>query len=492
MRKRLSSWYPEPSARHPLQKVAIGFLASVLACVVLSPAREFLTLANVALILVLVVMLAAVKVGRGAAVASALGGTLGFAYVFLPPHFSLWITELRYALTAIIMLAVALITGQLTSNLKQAAEAARRKEARAHLLYEAAGDLAGATTLPQAIAIAREKLKRDFDLDLAVLVDPDAGAATAAGIPADLAMQVVDSGDAATTGDMLCLPLLAPTRTRGVAAVSPLTNDELADDELRQMLATLMSLLGIAIERIHYVEAAQAFSLHAESERLRNSLLTALSHDVRTPLAGLVATADALALSPPLTELQHGLAMSIRDQGMRVSGMVTKLLDMARLQSGAVVLRKRPHDIRQAIDNVLASLAAILAGIEVAVEVSPNLPGVDFDALLIERVLHNLLENAAKQAPVATHIAIGAGGSDGDLVVTVTDDGPGVPPPIRDHLFEKFVHGETPERTAGIGLGLAICHGIIAAHGGRIWHEPVAPCGTRFGFVLPANLPAAP
>lgn len=492
MRKRLSSWYPEPPARHPLHKIALGFLASALTCMALSPARDFLTLANVALVLVLVVMLVAVKVGRGAAVAAALGGALGFAYVFVPPHFSLWITELRYALTAVIMLAVALITGQLTSNLKQAAEAARRKEARARLLYEAAGDLAGATTLPQAIAIAQEKLKRDFDLDLVVLVDPDADTALATGVPSDLAMKVVEEGGETVAEDMLCLPLLAPTRVRGVAAVSPLSGQELADGELRQMLATLVSLLGIAIERIHYVEVAQEYSLHAESERLRNSLLTALSHDVRTPLAGLVTTADALALSPPLTAVQRSLALSIRDQGMRVSGIVTKLLDMARLQSGAIVLCKRPHDIRHLIDNVLASLATILEGIEVHVEMSPDLPGVDFDALLVERVLHNLLENAAKQAPTATRITVAIGGCGGGLAVAVTDDGPGVPPAIRDRLFEKFVHGEAPERTAGVGLGLAISRTIVDAHGGRIWHEPVAPRGTRFGFVLPAQPPAAP
>ena len=252
------------------------------------------------------------------------------------------------------------------------------------------------------------------------------------------------------------------------------------------MLATCAALLAISLERIHYIEVAQQSTLQIESERLRNSLLTAVSHDLRTPLAVLVGLADALKLTP-LQAQQAEVAEAMRRSALRMGALVNNLLDMARLQSGAVQLNRHWLPLQEVVGSALASLDEVLAGRDVAVDLPAELPLVELDAVLIERVLVNLLENAAKYAGGPIRISARAAGR---LVeIDVADHGPGFPPGGEDRLFDKFERGDRESATPGVGLGLAICKAIVEAHGGRISAHNEAAGGACVRVELPLGQP---
>jgi len=248
--------------------------------------------------------------------------------------------------------------------------------------------------------------------------------------------------------------------------------------------------VAIAIERLHYVDVANRAQLDTASERLRNSVLAALSHDVRTPLTALVGLADSLSImKPPLPEAARETAVALREQAARMNGMVSNLLDMARLSAGHVTLRKEWQLLGEVAGAAVQSLRHALAGHRVAIELPPTLPLIEFDAVLIERVFCNLLENAAKYSPAGSTIVIGAREADGFAELSVRDDGPGLPAGRHDELFGLFVRGEHESSVPGTGLGLAICRSIVEAHAGTIHAEDRPGGGTQVIFTLPLGSP---
>jgi two-component system sensor histidine kinase KdpD len=291
----------------------------------------------------------------------------------------------------------------------------------------------------------------------------------------------------------LMLPLKAPMRLRGVLAVEPADRRALGPDP-RRLLDTCASLLAISLERIHYIDVAQKSTLQIESERLRNSLLSAISHDLRTPLSALVGLADALALSrEPLSPEQQETAASMRSSALRMNTLVGNLLDMARLEAGAVPLNRAWQPLEEVVGSALAACAPLLAGRPLRVTLADDLPLLELDAVLFERVLVNLVENAAKYTPAGSGIEITAR-VDGERVLLCVDDhGPGLPAGREELLFEKFERGAKESATPGVGLGLAICRAIVQAHGGTIHGETRrlhgAIDGARFSIRLPLGQP---
>jgi len=219
-------------------------------------------------------------------------------------------------------------------------------------------------------------------------------------------------------------------------------------------LATISSLVGIAIERLHYVDVAQATQVQIVSERLRSSILSALSHDLRTPLTALVGLADSLALAkPPLEATALETAEAIHEQALRLSGLVGNLLDMARLHAGSVTLRKEWQLLEEVVGASIQLLGRSLANHRIRVALSRDMPLVEFDAVLVERVLCNLLENAAKYSPPGSEIEIAGEMKEGFAEVSVCDHGPGFPLDKQDAMFEMFVRGAVESATPGVGLG---------------------------------------
>jgi two-component system sensor histidine kinase KdpD len=238
------------------------------------------------------------------------------------------------------------------------------------------------------------------------------------------------------------------------------------------------------------VDLAQKAVVSMESERLRNSLLAALSHDLRTPLTVLIGLADVLALSAPtLSAEQRETAASIQDEARRMSALVTNLLDMARIESGDVTLNLQWQSFEEVVGAVLRAMQLVLKSREVILRVPRDLPLVRFDAMLIERVLANLFENASKYTPSGTAITLSAEILEGYLSVSVSDDGPGLPKGREEAVFQKFARGERESATPGVGLGLPICRAIIDAHGGKITGRNHPSGGAVFTFTLPLGHP---
>jgi two-component system sensor histidine kinase KdpD len=295
------------------------------------------------------------------------------------------------------------------------------------------------------------------------------------------------------------VPLKAPMRIRGVLALRPASPSWFLIPEQMQQLETLARQIAIALERVHYVEVAQTAVVQMESERLRNTLLAAMSHDVRTPLTALVGQAESLAASSPLTDTQREAAQSIRREANELSTLVTNLLEMARLDSGQVELRREWQSVEEVIGSAIRSTRHALGALAVETNVPADLPLVEFDAGLIERVLVNLLENAVKYGqplrrtgPLAV---ISASVTPTTLALSVRDFGPGLPAASkgREHvLFEKFTRGQSESSTRGVGLGLAICHAIVQAHHGQIRAAQAPSGGAEFTLTLPRTSPPAP
>jgi two-component system sensor histidine kinase KdpD len=263
--------------------------------------------------------------------------------------------------------------------------------------------------------------------------------------------------------------------------------------EQRQLLDTFAALIAIALERVHYVGVAQDALLRMESERLRNSLLAALSHDLRTPLTVLVGLAESLAFtSPKLSAAQLETAEAIQDEARRMSTLVSNLLDMARIESGNVTLNLQWQPLEEVVGAALEDTRGMLHRHRVVVNLPRDLPLVKFDAVLIERVLVNLLENASKYTPPGSTVTLSAEAIADRLCVTVADDGPGLPAGREEAVFQKFTRGERESATPGVGLGLAICRAIVESHQGKITAAQRPGGGATFTFTLPLGIPPLP
>ncbi len=481
----------------------LACLATTLVAVALLP---YFDLANIVMLFLLTVALVAWRLGGGPAVLAAFVSVAAFDFFCVPPRLSFAVSDVQYLVTFVVMLAVALIIGQMTAGLRYQARVAMHREERSRALYEFARDLSSPLQTGEVVERATGFIARTFRADVAILVLNETDRLhfpgdrpPPLGVDLGTAQWAFDNTQPAGLGtdtlagsEFLYVPLRAPMRTRGVLAIKPESRRLMLVPEQKRQLDTFAALTAIALERVHYVEVAQQALLRMESERLRNSLLAALSHDLRTPLAALVGLAESLALTKPeLSREQLDTTRAITDEARRMSALVNNLLEMARIQSGDVKLNRQWLPFEEVVGSALQSAQAALTRHRVEIALSPNLPLVEFDATLIERVLYNLLENAAKYTPEGTVVKLTAEVSGRDLLVTVSDNGPGVPRGQEDLIFEKFTRGTREPTTPGVGLGLAISRAIVDAHRGRIWAANNPAGGARFSFTLPLGTPPA-
>ncbi|WP_295992689.1 two-component system sensor histidine kinase KdpD [Rugamonas sp.] len=488
--------------------------ASLATALIATPLLAYLDLANIAMLFLLVVVLVAVRFGRGPSVMATCVSVACFDFFFVPPRFTFAVTDFQYLITFAVMLAVGLITGHLTSDLRFQARVASQREARSRALYEFARELSGALLTEQIFETTQNFIQSAFRARATMLVADDGGrlllprqttsdSATFAHLGAldmGIAQWAFDHAESAGLGTdtlpasrIFYLPMVAPMRTRGVLAIEPEHRRWILVPEQRRQLDTFAALAAIALERVHYIEVAQNALVNMESERLRNSLLAALSHDLRTPLTSLVGLSESLAGSKPaLAPSQLEVAAALHDEALRMSALVSNLLDMARIQSGEVKFNLQWHAMEEVVGSALRASGSQLKGHHLSTQLSADLPLVRFDAVLIERVLSNLLENAAKYTPAGSHIAVQAEVRGLWLDVMVYDDGPGLPHGREEAIFEKFTRGERESAKPGVGLGLAICRAIVEAHGGKISAAPSPAGGAAFVFTLPLGTPPAP
>lgn len=260
------------------------------------------------------------------------------------------------------------------------------------------------------------------------------------------------------------------------------------------MLTVALVISGLMERNQRQAEARAALALEAETERMRSTLLASISHDLRTPLAVIAGASSSLVeesgrLGP---EEQKALAQSIYAQARDMSELVTKVLEMTRLEAGCIELRRDWASLAEIAGSVLARLGDALAGHLLVVDIPPDLPLVRIDAILIEQALANLVENAARHTPAGTAVRVSAERRGEELVVSVEDRGPGINQNDIERVFVKFHRGGAAPTGTGVGLGLAICRAVVGLHGGRVWVERPAGSGAAFRFTLPVEDAPAP
>ena len=499
----------KPINRSQLRSVGRQLLLTLLACalttIIAWPLYAHHNLATIVMLYLLTVLIVAVGLGAASSLLAAFLSVGMLAYFFVSPRFSFQVYDDQSLVTLAVMLVVAIITGQLAGGLSHQADEAESEAKRSRALYEMARDLTGALTVEQIVKIARKFLCRVFNADVSILLPDEAGVLQVCVehevscflIEPRLARMVFEHGapiecpqQPGSGYPAMYLPLNAAARVLGVLAVA------LPDGQVRhfqgqgERLAAMASLVAIAIERVYYADVARQTQVQVASERLRSSILSAVSHDLRTPLTVLVGLADSLnATQLPLGADAQAMAREISGQAGRLAGMVDNLLDMARLHAGEVSLHKEWLPIEEVIGSSIKLLGHALAQHSVKVNLAKGLPLVEFDAVLIERVLCNVLENAAKYSPPATLIEIEGQTREGVLEVKVSDCGQGFASDHTGKLFDMFVRGEVESSKPGVGLGLAICRAVVEAHAGSISASNRAEGGACVVFTLPLGDP---
>ena len=458
------------------------------------------------MVYLLAVVLIAVRFGRGPAVTASVLAVAAFDFFFVPPLLTFAVSDVQYLISFAIMLTVALIISSLTASVRLQASVAGQRERRTAMLYAMTRELAGTRGQEPMGHVAVRHVSEVFESQ-AVVLFPDAagrvrhprGASTPGSLRgADLAVAqwVQDHGEPAGLGtdtlpsaDSVYLPLKGSQAVLGVLAVLPANVRRVLLPEQFHLLETFAGQIAIALERALLAEQAQRAQVHAETEGLRNALLASISHDLRTPLAVISGASSSLVERGERlgAEERKALAASIFEQSQQMGGLVGNVLEMTRLEAGAIALNRDWHSMSEIAGAVLRRLQDRLESHPVEVDLPMELPLVRVDAALIEQVLANLIENAAKHTPPGTRITLRVDRQDDGLLVSVEDAGPGLPAGDPEQLFAKFHRGNTEGTVAGVGLGLAICRAIVRLHGGRIWAETRAEGGAAFRFTLPVE-----
>jgi len=468
-----------------------------------------LSITDVAMVYLLGAMVVASRCGRGPSVMAAVLSIALFDFLFVPPYYTFEVSDLNYILTFGTMLVVALLISGFTLRIREQAQMAREREHRTAALYALSRDLGDTRTREQVVTAARQHLGDSFGSTAQLLAPgPDGRLALLQPIAptpvidekelsvADWAFRRGELAGAGTTtlpgASALHLPLAGPAGVVGVLVLSSPDLMRFQDPSERHLLETFAGQVGVALERVTLSERTQQARLEVEAERLRTSLLSSLSHDLRTPLGVITGAASSLRESGDAmaAESRRELLDSIVEEAQRMNRLIRNLLDMIRVETGSLQVQKEWQPLEDAVGVALIRLGERLRDHPVEVHLPPELPLVPLDAVLLEQVFINLLENAAKYTPAGTPIEISATVGPGIVTVSVADRGPGLAPGEEDRVFEKFYRGGDAPPGRGVGLGLTISRGIVIAHGGRIWAENRPEGGALFRFTLPLTGPA--
>jgi two-component system sensor histidine kinase KdpD len=465
------------------------------------PFQQAIAQIDAAMVYLLAVVITAARYGRGPSALAGLLSVVAFDLCFVPPYWTFSVFDFRFVFTFGVMFVVALLMGSLTTRVREQASTARQRERRTATLYAVSRDLATARTRPDLARVTLRHLHDLFQGTVRLLLPGEGGrlvliAELPGGGISDkdlgVAQWVFEHGEAAGLGsntlpaaEALYLPLATAERNLGVVGLRPDDPDRFDDPAQRQLVEAILGQAAVALERTQLAEEKRLVHLEFEAEQLRTSLLSSLSHDLRTPLAGIEGAASSLLEenSRLTSDSRRELATTIVEEARRMTRLIGNLLDMVRVESGALAVRREWHVLEEVVGAALARVEERLAGRPVTTRVPGDLPLVPIDDVLVEQVIINLLENAAKYTPAGTAIDVEAVSRGGEVIVGVADRGPGVPVGEEERIFEKFHRAS--RGAGGIGLGLAICRGIITAHAGRIWVDHRAGGGAVFRFTLP-------
>lgn len=492
-RGRAPPWNP--------RSIAITTLACAATTLLALSLSGFFDAPNLVTLFLLTVVVVSLRLGRAAAVWGALLSVACFDFFFVPPYLSFAISDAQYLFTFALILVVALVASDAGSRLRADARSARAGERREAAVARVARDLSAAIEPDQIVDICRNTIAPLFEARIALILPNSNDRLPHAGNGGfeDLAVakwsydHVQRAGRGTGTlnaANALYLPLKAPIRCRGVLAIQPREWKCLEEPDEKRLLDACCSSIALALERIHFAAVAQETLVRIEGERLRNSLLSAVSHDLRTPLTAIRGLAETLEGGTDLSaDERTDVARAIRQQAQGLHRVVTNLLDLARMQSAGVRLNREWHSLSEIVGSALSRLGPALSTRVVRTDFPSHLPLLEVDASLIERVMVNLLDNALKYTPADTEILIAAKAVGNAMYCFVEDDGPGLPTGDPEQFFNSFVRGQRESPISGVGLGLALCRNIVTAHGGTIRAEAIKPAGTRFEISIPLGTP---
>ncbi len=462
---------------------------------------------DIAMVYLLGVLVTASRTSMWPSLFAAVLSIAAFDFFFVPPYYTFAVSDVRYLITFIVMFIVSFVISRLTLRVRQQAEAARLRERRTASLYNLSRDLVRERGTNRLSEIAVKHISEVFDGKVALLIPDDQGRLSPAVdgalsfVPDEqehsVAQWVYEHRQPAGLGTdtlpgakALYLPLISSGGPVGVVGILRRRSDDELDPEQFHYLEAFANQTATAIERSFLGEAAQRALLKAETESLRNTLLSSISHDLRTPLSAITGAATTLLQRDVLidTDSRLDLAETIQEEAEHLNRIIKNVLDMTRLESGAITVNKEWQSLEEIVGVVLNRLGDRLNDHPVTVKLPGNLPLIPFDGLLIEQVLMNLFDNAIKYTPKGAPLELSAKEDFYTVTVSLADRGPGIPPGEEEHIFEKFVRGR--RTTGGVGLGLAICRTVINAHGGKIWAENRPDGGAVFSFTLSsAGLP---
>jgi two-component system sensor histidine kinase KdpD len=495
---------PAPQTPRQWSRYVSAALIVLLCSVVASVMLPYFAPANLIMVFLLGNVLIAIRYGRGPSILAPFLSVLVYDYFLVPPYMTFAVSDTEYLITFGVMLLVSLTISRLTIRIKEQVEFSRERERRTFSLYQMSRDFAGSSSVDDLVQIALRHIADVFSSDVVILLPDAAGGLQPRGTPQALAwlteqeMSVArwayDRGQSAGWGTQtlpgsrgLYLPLLTSKRTAGVLGLYPPQQELFLSPDQLHLLETFTNQTALAIERARLAEETEQTQLQIETERMRNSLLSSVSHDLRTPLAAITGAASGILqrgenLDPQSTEL----AQIAYEEAGRLNRLVGNLLDMTRLESGSVHVNKEWQPLEEVVGTTLARLDAALKDHPLKARLPDDLPLVPIDSVLIEQVLVNLLENAIKYTPAGSPIELSAWAENGGVTVEVADSGAGLPPGQEEAIFDKF-YRVRPSMTGGVGLGLTICRAIVTAHGGRMWAANRPEGGASFRFTLPLD-----
>ena len=486
------------------------YLWAVISVSIVTGVGEILTphfdLVNIVLLYLLPVLVSAVRWGRGPSVLSSLLGVLTFNFFFVPPIYTFAVANIEHLFVLAVFFLVALVTSAMAAKLRLELKKATEREERTSTLYALSREIAAKTDTEQVLKTFVDKVAETIHGSAIVLMqEPNADALVQLASTGDeslfdekeyaVARWVMAHGQPAgrelgmfdRSSSLFFFPIKAEDKTLAVLGIRLTMENATLSPDQRQLVETFANLVAVAIVRLQFAKEVEQAKWLAESERLHRTLLNSISHDFRTPLASITGAVTSLLAEGSLysEEVKTIFLNTIKEEAHRLNRFIENLLDMVRLESGTLKVKKKWCDLQDIIGVVLRETRDVLQGHPLRIDIPPDSPSVMADFILVEQVLINLLENAAKYASPGSEISIAAHGRDDVLFLVVADPGPPIPAAEREHVFDKFHRLHSSSQAGGTGLGLSICKGIIEAHGGAIWVDSSPEYGNRFTFSLP-------
>jgi two-component system sensor histidine kinase KdpD len=491
-------WQPHHPWRRYLWGVALVAAATGI-CALFAP---YISPTNLVVIYLLSTVLAAIFLGRGPAILASFLSVAAFDYFFVPPQLTLAVTDTEYILTFFGLLAVSLVISYLTAQVREQAEAAQRREAQTAALYALGHDLTATVGLEEVAKTIITHISQTFSREVAIFLPEDGQLRlfnASPGLDTDekelaVATWTFEHGQLAGRGtdtlpeaSMHYQPLKTTRGVIGVLGVKPASPASYMSPDQRRTLDAFVNQVALAIEGARLAEQARQTELLEATEKLQTALLNSISHDLRTPLVSITGALSSLdEASPALDEeVRRSLIETAREEAERLNRLVGNLLDITRLEAGAMHLHREAYDVQELIGSSLEQVGIPLKNRQVHVEIPAKLPLVPLDFVLFSRVLVNVIDNALKYSPPEKPIEIKVRVSNHNLEISVADRGEGIPLGDLERIFDKFYRVQRPNNVSGTGLGLSICKGIVEAHGGSIRSENRRGGGAIFTVRLP-------